>query len=196
MSQKLKYFIKLLLCFIPITALCDSPAGNHLEVVHNANNGTQIYVNTDSNKRILAYETNNFLERDNSDQMSAGINNNILWITVYDKNTTIAIFSDLRSNKVFSINSNDDTGNDNYKTKVTLLYNKEKNIYTIIPILEPCKNPITYQPSVKTIGPELGSHYLKNGNLFIATQKMPGGDEYNFIIPINYQKFFADCRGN
>jgi hypothetical protein len=163
-----------------------------IKMLHNSS-GTQVYGTDYNNQEKLIFNSPYYSEDPTA--LSIGQDRDVVAILFNYNNYTNhgIVYFDLPTGKVSPVFTNRFI--DYIFKKIIMLYDKQKNTYTIIPLFEPCKKPFIYQDTVKTNGPELYSTFLPNGNLYIKSYEIPGGKNHFFIIKINYPKLFADCRG-
>jgi hypothetical protein len=90
-------------------------------------------------------------------------------------------------NNLYAVSKENDIG---------FLYDKNKSLVILKPILKPCKKPLIYSLKIYPAS-DLGkkTDFLPDGNLQIDYFRASNGDSMLKVIPINYPKLLADCQG-
>jgi hypothetical protein len=195
---------QILLCFfltIPLLTFAEKWKQVEIKVTHE-NNGTQVYVEDYANKKLLVLDYKVLLKHIREltcGSLYSGQQRDIVYLGYSDscqeniKNQG-SIYINLTDGNISKIFDNKATGITNYKERVTLLYDLEKRIFSLVPMFEDCKKPFTIQVNSNDDGPQINTVFLPNGNLFLEYAE-PSGKFHTKTIPIDYKKLYADCRG-
>lgn len=82
----------------------------------------------------------------------------------------------------------------NQLTILTFQY-PTSDTYMVFPIFQSCKHPFVYKLEHLSDGPQPGSRFLSNGNLYL-NMMMDAGGYLEKIIPIDYKQLFQNCQNS
>lgn len=190
----------ILILFIPCLVFAEKWKQANIEVTHE-HNGTQVYVTDYNNKKLLAFESKIFFkhasEAFSCSTFYSGQQRDIVYmgyLNACNKNwENGSIYVNLTNSNISKNFINFKKGPSNYKERITLLYDVQTKIFSLIPMFEECKKPFTIQVDSNEDGPQLATAFLPNGNLFLEYAD-PSGKFHKKTIPIDYKKLYTDCK--
>jgi hypothetical protein len=197
-----KWMLSLL--FLPL-----SVGATGVSVVENSHHKWDIYYTTPSGKRFFLYEDQNQPDTHSGpgEPLFYETRGNIFSILHYcfgNFQSCSVRYINISSNQISPVIMRPalQVSSDYYRTlgpldnlnqNIVVLFNYPSDWqYTMTPIFEPCKHLFVYPLQHLSDGPDVGSAFLPNGDLYL-NMMVDQGPNQSLTIPIDYKKLYADC---
>ncbi len=200
---------KIFILFLLLPIFCFATTG--ISENKNSQGKWDIYYTAPSGKRFFIYEDQ---WQVSTTSVSGGdlfyqTNGNIFWIifTCQRLDGTCVRFINLDTNQISKTFTNLAPIIDKDQNILGPLYNPKKQVvvlfnypddfsFTITPIFTTCNNPFKYRLPHLSDGPDVGSRFLPNGDLYLNISMYYGPTNQQATIPIDYKKLYANCQEN